>query len=291
MSSRSPILRSEPWQSLLGQTWMNDAIHPGLASSCTDDTSWPILIRMLGNFRLLQAGQPVPVRAGGKAEEFLAHVGLQYGRRVPRERLVQMLWPASDLAHALHSLNTLVYTLHKLLSPALQGAAPVLHENGYYRLNVEAGIGVDVTCFDQLVHTGDQYARSGDNASALTAYRHAVELYRGDLCVATGTQTVIERERLRAGFLTLLTQLADDRYRAGDYSLCLEYLWRLLARDPCREDAHRLVMRCYVRRGERAAALHHYPLCEDILRTECGIAPERATVDLLEQIRSQPRDI
>jgi DNA-binding SARP family transcriptional activator len=270
---------------------MDDANYPRLAQSCADDASWPIMIRLLGNFRLLQAGQLVPVRAGGRTESLLAHLGLQYGRRVPREQIVQLLWPDSDLAHALHSLNTLVYTLHKLLSPAQQDAAPVLHQDGYYRLNVEAGIGVDVACFDQLVRNGDQSARAGDHASSLAAYEQAVDLYRGDLCIASGTQTIIERERLRASFLTLLTRLADQHYQAADYSRCLEHLWRLLARDPCREDAHRLVMRCYVRRGERAAALHHYQLCEDILRTECGVTPERATVELLEQIHSQPGKI
>ena len=270
---------------------MNDANHPRLAASCADDASWPIMVRLLGNFRLLHAGEPVPVRAGGRTEALLAHLALQYGRRVPREQLVQMLWPASDLAHALHSLNTTVYTLHKLLGPALQGAAPILHEDGYYRLNVEAGIGVDVACFDYLVRAGDQHARAGDHASALIAYQRAAELYRGDLSIASGTQTIIERERLRAAFLTLLTKLADHEYRAADYSACLEYLWRLLARDPCREDAHRLVMRCYVRRGERAAALRHYQLCVDILQSECGVAPEPATVELLEKIRSQPESI
>jgi DNA-binding SARP family transcriptional activator len=270
---------------------MNDAIDPRLATSCTDDASWPIMLRLLGNFRLLQAGQLVPVRAGGRTEALLAHLGLQYGRRVPREQLVQMLWPASDLAHALHSLNTAVYTLHKLLGPALRGAAPVMHADGYYRLNVEAGIRVDVACFDHLVHAGDQHARAGDHASALSAYQKAAELYRGDLCLGAGTQTIIERERLRASFLTLLTQLADHEYRACNYSPCLEYLWQLLARDTCREDAHRLVMRCYVRRGERAAALHHFLLCEDILRNECAVEPEQATVELLEQIRCRPESI
>src|SRR5438270_12590334 len=116
---------------------MNERTQPNLATACTDDASWPIMIRLLGNFRLLQAGHLVPVRAGGKTEALLAHLGLQHGRRVPRERLVQLLWPDSDQTHALHSLNTTVYSLHKLLAPALQGAAPVVHEEGYYSLNGE----------------------------------------------------------------------------------------------------------------------------------------------------------
>src|SRR5205823_6726736 len=119
-------------------------------------------------------------------------------------------------------------------------------------------------------------------------YRRAAELYRDDLCLAVDAQAVMERERLRARYLTLMAQLAEHHYRAGDYSTALEYLWRLLARDPYREDAHRLVMRCYLRRGERAAALHQYQVCVDVLRAEFAAAPEAATVALFDQIRVDP---
>ena len=42
-----------------------------LSSPSTQDTTWPILICLLGNFRLLKAGQPVAVHAGGKTEALL----------------------------------------------------------------------------------------------------------------------------------------------------------------------------------------------------------------------------
>ena len=100
--------------------------------------------------------------------------------------------------------------------------------------------------------------RAGDLVGAATSYRQSVSLYRGDLAVKTDVGSVLERERLRACFLSLLAYLADERYRAGEYGACLDRAWRLLGHDPCREDAHRVVMRCYVRRGERAAALRRY---------------------------------
>jgi DNA-binding SARP family transcriptional activator len=265
--------------------------QPRITSSWRDEATWPVMICLLGNFRLLRAGELVPIRAGGKREALLAYLGLQYDRRVPREQLVAALWPTSDFALALQSLNSLVYHLHKLLGPALQDAAPVLHEDGYYRLNVEAGIGVDVVCFNFLLETGAQQSRAGDASAAVESYRRAAELYRDDLCLAWNTQTVVEREWLRARYLTLLAQLADHHYRVGDYTACLGYLWRLLAREPCHEDAHRLVMRCYVRRGERARALRHYQVCADLLRAEFEATPEPATVALFDQIRVQPDQI
>jgi DNA-binding SARP family transcriptional activator len=262
-----------------------------LSGPSSDEASLPILICLLGSFVLLRAGQSVAVHGGGKIETLLGRLGLQSGRRVPRAVLVNLLWPASDSAQATQSLNTLVYSVHKLIGDALGGAAPVLHEDGYYRLNVEAGVGVDIACFDAWANTGDQQVREGDLVHAAMSYGKSVQLYRGDLSVETDVSSALERERLRARFLGLLAYLADEQYRASDYGACLEQAWCLLSHDPCREDAHRFVMRCHVRRGERAAALRHYQVCEHILRVEFDAAPEPATTLLFDQIRLEPSGI
>jgi DNA-binding SARP family transcriptional activator len=188
-------------------------------------------------------------------------------------------------------LHSLVHSLHKLIGDAIGGAAPVLHDEGYYRLNIEAGVGVDVASFDALVKTGDLQVGAGDLATAATVYSSAVGLYRGDLCMGTDVQALVERERLRARYLTLLAHLADYHFGEAAYVACQGYAWRLLSSDPCREDAHRMMMRCYVRQGERAEALRHYRLCVEVLSAEFDAAPEIATTALFEQIRLDPGSI
>jgi DNA-binding SARP family transcriptional activator len=264
---------------------------PILPLPSASEASWPILICLLGRFRLLKAGQPILLRGGGKTQALLGYLGLQDNHRIPRETLLQRLWPSSEASLACQSLHSLVYSLHKLIGDAIGGAAPVLHDEGYYRLNIEAGVGVDVAGFDTLVKAGNQQIGAGNLATAITAYSGAVALYRGDLCMGTDVQTLVERERLRARYLSLLAHLADYHYRESTYIACQEYAWRLLGCDPCREDAHRLLMRCYVRQGERAEALRHYRLCMDILRAEFEAAPETATTILFEQIRLNPGSI
>lgn len=249
------------------------------------------MICVLGNFRLLAAGELVPTRAGGKREALLSLLALQSGRRLAREQLLEALWPDSDPNLASTSLRVLVHRLHQLLSPTLQGAVPVLYEEGFYRLNTNVGVGVDVTWFDRLVIDGDRQLQSGDRQAAILAYDHAAQLYRDDLQLVWDAQAIMERERLRTRYMTLLAQLAEYHYQTSNYTVALEYLWRLLARDPYREDAHRLVMRCFVRRGERAAALHQYQVCVTMLRREFDAAPEAATVALFDQIRVDPDQI
>jgi len=246
------------------------------------------VICMLGDFRLLQAGQRIAIRSGGKLEALLCCLGLHYGAAVSHATLVHTLWPTGDPTLGAQSLNSLIYQLHKLMGCGPRDARLIIHDDGQYRLNVEAGVGVDVSWFEHLAEIGEQHARSGDQHSALAAYSRAVETYRGDLCVATDVQALLVRERLRSRYLTLLAQIADHHYSEGDYAACLRVAWRLLEEDPCREDAHRLVMCCYVKRGERAAALRHYQTCVEILRTEIDVEPESATRALLDLIRRHP---
>jgi DNA-binding SARP family transcriptional activator len=237
---------------------------------------------------LLKMGQPVSVRGAGKAEGLLSALSLQYRDGVPREALLSALWPDSEPSLASQSLNSLVYSLHKLLGDAINDATPVLHVGGCYRLNIEAGVGLDTALFEALAGAGDQEAREGSSDTAVALYSRAVQLYRGDLYAGADIHAVVERERLRARYLNLLARLAQYSYDEGDYPACQEHALRMLANDPCREDAHRLVMRCCVRQGERAQAFRQYRLCTDILHAEFDADPEPATTALFEQVRLNP---
>src|SRR5207302_6751009 len=177
-----------------------------------------------------------------------------------------------------------------LLGEALRGAAPVVLIGGHYRLNEAAGVGVDVARFRALVDGGEHADRAGKTATAAELYEHAVQLYSGDLSIAAGDdpRAALARERLRASCLRALIRLAAYAFIQQNFDTSVGYALELLQRDPCREDAHRLVMRCHVRLGERAQALNHYRTVQAILRSECDVEPEHATTALFEQIRLNP---
>jgi DNA-binding SARP family transcriptional activator len=257
----------------------------------TDQTSWPLFVCVLGGFRVLRAGLPLAGLSGGKAETLLGLLALRYDVRVPRDTLLAGLWPDTDPALARQSLNSLIYSLHKQLGGALGGAPLIAYANGYSWLNAAAGVGIDLACFEALVRQGDRHRIANDLPGALTAYQRAVRLYRGDLWRGPDLHAIIERERLRASYLTVLARLADQYYAQRQYDACLECCGRLLASDPCREDAHRLVMRCHVHQEERAQALRQYRVCVDLLCAEFAAAPEPATTALYEQIRCNPAGV
>jgi hypothetical protein len=170
----------------------------------------------------------VPFRAGGKAEALLTSLALRDRHHAPREALLDSLWPESDLARASRSLSTLVHDLRTLLGDALAGRSPVTPADGGYELNVDAGIRIDIREFDALVSRGDRHKRAGDVATAIRSYEAALQFYRGDVCSVRDVRAIVERERTRACYLSLLGYLADHHFKAADYPTALHHAVRLL---------------------------------------------------------------
>jgi len=78
-----------------------------------------------------------------------------------------------------------------------------------------------------------------------------------------------------------LARLNADR---GELQRAIELYQSLLAQDQYYEVAHREIMRCYYRQGDRAAAIRQYQTCARILREEMSVYPMPETEQLYQQI-------
>lgn len=250
-----------------------------------------VLICLLGDFRVLKEGQPIKISSGSKIETLLCSLALRQEYCVLRDVLLNTLWPNTQAPFANQSLNSLVYSVHKLLGNGTDGAPPIVYHDGAYALNFEAGVQIDAKNFELLARAGQERAKRGDQPGSILLYTRALEIYRGDLRAGADVQAVMERERLRALYLTVLAHVADDAFLRSDYAACLRYALALLASDPYREDAHRLAMRCYVRMGERAQALRQFKVCQQVLRSEFDATPEPATRALFDLVRLDPASV
>ncbi|MDQ6672109.1 MAG: hypothetical protein M3069_15430 [Chloroflexota bacterium] len=248
----------------------------------------PIQVCLFGGLTLLKRGTPLTWRGGARTEALLLSIALQEKGGVSRERLLAQVWPETEASLAVQSLHSLVHSLHRMLGDVINGAMPVVHVGETYRLNLEAGIAVDITAFDALARRGNQAWHAGLRAAACGSYREAVGLYRGDLHASTDDTAVVERERLRASYLGMLGRLADTARRDNDYSSALEYASLVLKYDAGREDAHRTLMSCYARLGQRVQAMRQYLLCERLLRETFDAVPEPATRALYDRLRLEP---
>ena len=256
------------------------------------DTLAPVMISLLGSFKLTLYDKLAPISNGSKFESLLVCLALDQQRCVSRSQLLEQLWPASDLALAGQSLNSLIYQLNKLTKQFSKPINLINHEGGYYSLNRSENVGIDIDYFDAWRAEGACLFDQGEDERGIVYYERALALYQGDLSGdESNIQTVIERERLRAAFLDLLASLADSAYSHDNPTKALSYIHRLLRHEPCREDAHRLAMCCYVHLGNRSQALRQYQFCCQLLAAEFDAKPEAATETLFDQIRLDPASI
>src|ERR1700754_3788659 len=233
-------------------------------------------------------GTPVSLRSGGKAEQLISCLALHPHCGVHRETLVERIWPDTAPTLASQCLNTLMHGLKAQLADALDGQPPILHLRSHYLLNLDGGMEVDVLEFESAVDPGHRMLAAGSAAAAIDAYERAILLYRGDLTSSSDISGLVERERLRAICLNTLARLADAHFELANYEQALAYAVRLLGVDPCREDAHRMTMRAYVRLGARAQALRQYNICRLVLAEEFDATPEPATEQLFQLVRTDP---
>jgi DNA-binding SARP family transcriptional activator len=192
-----------------------------------------------------------------KSAHLLLCLVLAREHRLPRSHILETLWPETDPALAGQALNSLNHQINKTSARHLNGEGLIVHETGHYQLNASDRHWIDVDHFARWSETGRRLLSTDDVAAGVAYCEQALALYQGDLCGDSSIQTVIERERLRAAFLDLLVRLADHHYGHNDPGKALHYTQRVLAHDPCREDAHRQAMRCYVRLGQRTQAFRH----------------------------------
>lgn len=254
-------------------------------------TSVPLLVALLGQTRLMATHQTIPVPGRGKSDALLLGLALLQRGAVAREQLLAQLWPDQSAPLASQALNSLTSELNKLCRKHFACDPLILHEQGYYRFNHEAGVGTDLEQFYAWAALGQQQLAEGDGVQGVAHCTQALALYRGDLPCGDlsgdfSLAALLAREQLRATLLDLLAALANYYYTRGATRQALPYLQQLLARDPCREDAHRLVMRCYLGLGQRTQALRQYQLCTQMLALEFGAQPEPATVELFDQMRT-----
>jgi DNA-binding SARP family transcriptional activator len=121
----------------------------------------------------------------------------------------------------------------------------------------------------------------------MAEYELAVSLYQGDFLADDPYEEwpVLTRERLRLTHLDTVDRLSYLYFSQGRYAPCVALCQRIVERDPCQEDAHRRLMRCYSRQGQLHLALRQYRICAEALRAELGVDPAAETTALYEQIR------
>lgn len=245
-------------------------------------------VRCLGSFEVRVGWQRVESWRSNKAKSLLKYLISQQGRPVPKDVLMETLWPEGDPQASNNNLKAAVHALRQTLNPggrdgnARESGSYVLFLDGNYVVNAQADVWVDVDEFESQWARGRRLDKEGRPDEASVAYASAERLYRGDFLEEDPYEDwmLLRREALKDTYLAILGKLGERSMVSGDCESCIVYSQRILAKDACREDAYRNLMRCHSRLGHRSRALDWYRICERTLRAELDADPDRETAAL-----------
>lgn len=234
--------------------------------------------RLMGGFEVTVDGCRIDEWHGRIPPSVLRYVLTTPTRSVSRDELQEAFWPGVDPRTSRNRLQAAISAVRR----AFQGAttSSVLeYVEGRYALDPALDVGTDLDRFETAAREGMAAERRGDPTAARSRYLESLELYRGDFApdVPYDEWTILIRERLRLQYLDVLERSARLSLDVDRIDDCIDAARRMLDQDPCREDAHRLLMRCYARQGKAHLVDYQYEFCVRVLDTMLDAEPSAET--------------
>jgi LuxR family maltose regulon positive regulatory protein len=236
---------------------------------------------MLGPFRLYQDGALLQEWQSCKGLRIAKYL-LAHPRPVPREQLLELLWPEVDPEVGRRNLHQAIYGLRRALRRRQPELHHILFENDCYVLNPDVEMWCDTPEFEVRVAEGRRLGGEGRPEQAVDAYGAAELLYRGEYLEDTPCEewALAPREYLADCHAGAMRGLAELNLALGRIDESIGAAWRLLLYQPADELAHQLVIRGHLAAGRRGDALRQYRSCARALHREFGFSPSAETQSL-----------
>jgi DNA-binding SARP family transcriptional activator/tetratricopeptide (TPR) repeat protein len=203
----------------------------------------------------------------------LALLAVSGDRGQTRDQLIAYLWPEKPADSGRHSLEQLLYAMRQALGNSVfDGGDPL-------RLN-DRIIASDVTEFERGFANG--------------ALADACTLYRGPFLdgfyLGNGSEfepwAETTRARLSLQHQSGLLRLAQEATAGGNTADAVRWWRALSAADPVSGRAALGLMTALVAASDRAAALRHFRVHEQIVRGQLDIAPDEQVIAFAAELRS-----
>ncbi len=234
-----------------------------------------IAVTCFGSFRVTIDDRTVERWESGRARAIFKYLVVRNAAPVSKELLAELFWPESEPDLARRSLHQAIYCLRQSLKRVAPDLSVIKFADDCYQLSVAGGLWVDSEEFTRSIAEARARLGAGDHDAAMAAYAVAADLVRGEFLEEERYEAWAEELRHSYGamYSEALHQLARHYHRRGDHATAALHCQRVLAHEPCDEEAHLMLMRTYVAQGLRHMAVRQYQLCVNALRNELDLAP------------------
>jgi len=241
------------------------------------------------NVRVNEVALDKSVFGGVKPISLLKTIVMNGSRDIPKEILIDALWPDASTSAGEKNFKINLHRLRKGLEPDPVkefGYTYVSQKSGLVSLDLEL-IHLDIDAFMDLGAEGGRLESDNKLDEALVCYGKAVGLYKGDYFAEDLYQEWIgqRRDMFRSKYIEILGKKAKLHEDMDQWQEAVD-TWRLiLGTDPFFEAAYQNLMILYADAGRKNEALHLFKECRSILKKELDTEPEVQTREIYARIR------
>lgn len=254
--------------------------HPG----------YTLKIETLGGFRVWLGDREVFEKdwQRANAKRLFQYLITKRKQEVPKEVIQVELWPELDEDTLDRDFKVALNALTKALEPerkARSSSFYVIRNGSTYRLNPDSGYQLDIDLFQKLF---EEALKEKNDEKAKVKLENGFILYKGDFLADNLYEdwAIEERERLQVLFLRGSEKLAYLLLLFKEYEQAIKVAEQVIEKDPCWEEAYRIIMISYSKLLNRTMALRWYEKCKQNLTEELGVEPMLLTRTIREQIQN-----
>jgi len=247
-----------------------------------------IKINVLGKFQLIQGETTItPKEWRAKQPQLLLKALItRGGENIPRDLLIEDLWPNAFPDDGKRNLNVVMHRLRKILGHLTKTGSPYIWcKNNMVSLN-RGLVRLDVDEFLSLYKKARRAEQADDIKGSIAFGNSAIALYRGDYLQEElyTPWTILKREEIRALYIDILQRTAAHYQNQGSLRKSID-LYRLVVKaDPTLEEAYQKLMLAYSNLGMRTEAVRVYNECRGVLDRELGLSPDKLTTSIYRRI-------
>jgi DNA-binding SARP family transcriptional activator len=228
-----------------------------------------LVLELLGTLSLRGDTGPVPLAVQQKRRlGLLAILGLGGRQGLSRDRIEAYLYPESSDERARHALDQAVYAIRHAL-----GSDFILSTGRELRLNPEL-VHVDLWDFEDAIAARDWGSAASTHRGSLLDGFHFTDSRELESWIDT------ERARVRLEYQNAVEFLANRSADAGDHSQSISWWRRLANSDPLSAGATKKLMLALAAAGDRAGAVKHARLYQELVRQELEMEPDSGVENL-----------
>jgi two-component SAPR family response regulator len=243
----------------------------------------PLRIETLGQFQIYRGDSLIKEEEWDRSQpkKMLKAIVSYGGHEIPKEILIDELWPEESPKAGERNFKTTLQRLRKSLEPSIHkdfsSSYIRLHDN-VVSLDPEL-CQEDSHQFLSLLKKAEEKEKKVDTKGALLLYTEALEFYKGDFLPDElyAPWADKRREELRGKYIELLNKVAGLYERQGAFKKSIDCYKKAIQADPLLEEPYQKLMTFYFNKGLYNEALRTYEDCKKALKKELKTSPDPMT--------------